>query len=332
MPLRGRQKAAILLLYVGEEIAAAVYPFLSEPEIDDLTMQIANLGPVTPELADEVLADFWHSGLGQSYIETGDVDFARDVLSKAFGPDRASEVIQRLSNFLQVTPFDFLRRTEAANLINFIQSEHPQTIALILAYLSANQASQILQRLAPELQADVTRRMAQMERTSPEVIREVERVLEKNLSSLLTQVFTTAGGLDSVVGILNLVDRTTERGIMEILDRDDPELSAQIKNQMFVFEDILLLDDRAIQQVLREVDTKILGLALRGVSEEVSEKIFRNMSKRAAAMMREDMEYAGPVRIKDVEVAQQQVVNIIRALEEAGDIVVARGGGENALI
>lgn len=331
MTLKGRQKAAILLLSLGDDAAAAIFPHLSEAEIEDITMEIANLGPVTPELVDEVMSDFWETGLAQSYISTGDVDYAREVLSKAFGDAKATEIIQRLSTFLQVTPFDFIRRTDASNLINFIQNEHPQTIALIMAYLDANQASAILQRLPPERQADVARRMAQMDRTSPEVIREVERVLEKNLSSILSQVFTSAGGVDSLVAVLNQVDRGTEKTIIEVLEKEDPELATEIKNKMFVFEDIVALDDRAIQQVLREVDTKILGMALKGVGEEVSAKIYRNMSKRAAAMLKEDMEFAGPVRIRDVEAAQQQIVNVIRALEDAGEIVIARGEGEMLL-
>ncbi|HYE77067.1 MAG TPA: flagellar motor switch protein FliG, partial [bacterium] len=259
MPLKGRQKAAILLLSLGDEAAASIFPHLSEGEIEDITMEIANLGPVASDVVDEVMADFWETGLAQSFISTGDVDYARDVLSKAFGDARATEIIQRLSTFLQVTPFDFIRRTDASNLINFIQNEHPQTIALIMAYLDPHQASAILQRLAPERQADVARRMAQMDRTSPEVIREVERVLEKNLSSILSQVFTSAGGVDSLVAVLNQVDRGTEKTIIEVLEKEDPDLATEIKNKMFVFEDIVGLDDRAIQQVLREVDTKVLG-------------------------------------------------------------------------
>ncbi|MCG3152385.1 MAG: Flagellar motor switch protein FliG [bacterium] len=331
MPLRGRTKAAIFLLFVGREVASAIYPHLSEAEIEDLTMEIANLGPVSPDVADEVLADFWHAGMASQFISSGDVEFARGILSEAFGDDRASEIIQRLSNFLQVTPFDFIRRTDASNLINFLHNEHPQTIALILAYLHPTQSGELLSKLPPEMQADVARRMALMERTSPEVIREVERVLEKNLSGIISQVFTSAGGLDALVNILNLVDRTTERSILEILEQDDPQLAAEIKNRMFIFEDIVQLDDRSIQQILREVDSKLLGLALRGVNEDVSGKIYRNMSKRAAAMLKEDMEFSGPVRVKDVEGAQQQIVAIIRALEESGDIIMGRGEGDKLI-
>lgn len=328
MALRGRTKAAIFLLFVGREVASSIYPHFSEAEIEDLTMEIANLGPVSPETADEVLADFWHAGMAAQFISSGDVEFARGILSQAFGDDRAGEIIQRLSNFLQVTPFDFIRRTEASNLVNFLHNEHPQTIALILAYLHPVQSGEILSSLPPELQADVARRMALMERTSPEVIREVERVLEKNLSSIISQVFTSAGGIDSLVNVLNLVDRSTERSILEILETQDPSLAADIKNRMFVFEDIIGLDDKAIQSILREVDSKVLSLALRGVSEDVANKIYKNMSKRAGAMLKEDMEYAAPVRVKDVEGAQQQIVAIIRALEESGDIIMGRGEGD----
>jgi len=242
------------------------------------------------------------------------------------------DIINRLTSSLQVRPFDFVRRTDPAHLLNFIQQEHPQTIALILAYLEPQKASNILSSLPHEIQSDVAKRIATMDRTSPEVLREVERVLEKKLSTLSNEDFTAAGGVENIVEILNLVDRTTEKTIIESLEEEDAELAEEIKKRMFVFEDIVLLDNQAIQKVLREVDTNDLAKALRGVEAEVQDKIFRNMSKRAAALLKEEMEYMGPIRIKDVEEVQQKIVASIRKLEEQGEIVVARGGEDEMVI
>ena len=329
--LTGGQKAALFVIALGEEVSAQLYPHLSESEIEDLTMQIANIGKVSSDSVDSIFEDFYQTLLAEKYVSEGGVEYARDILEKALGADKAEEVVQKLSTFLQVTPFDFIRRTDPANLLNFLQNEHPQTIALVLAYLKPNQAAAVLSRLTAATQVEVTRRISLMDRTSPDIIREVERILEKNLSTISTQEMTTAGGVTSMVEILNHVDRSTEKTILETLEKEDAELAAEIKNMMFVFEDIVTLDDRSIQQVLREVDTKELSLALKGVSEDVSEKIFKNMSKRAAAMLKEDMEYMGPVRLKDVEGAQQRIVNVIRALEDAGEIIIARGETEMIL-
>jgi len=329
--LTGGQKAALFMIALGNDISAMVYPHLTENEIEELTMQIANIGKVSSDSVDFVFEDFYQTIVAEKYVTEGGVDYARGILEKALGADKAEQVVQKLSTFLQVTPFDFIRRSDPSNLLNFLQNEHPQTIALVLAYLRPNQAATVLSRLPALIQVEVTRRISLMDRTSPEVIREVERILEKNLSSVMSQEMASAGGVSSIVEILNHVDRATEKTILETLEKDDAELAAQIKNMMFVFEDIINLDDRSIQQVLREVDTKELSLALKGVSEEVSQKIFKNMSKRAAAMLQEDMEYMGPVRLKDVEAAQQRIVNVIRALEDAGEIIIARGETEMVL-
>ncbi|MDE6719506.1 MAG: flagellar motor switch protein FliG, partial [Treponemataceae bacterium] len=238
----------------------------------------------------------------------------------------AIDIINRLTSSLQVRPFDFIRRTDPAHLLNFIQQEYPQTIALILAYLEPAKAAIILQNLPEEMQPEVSKRLATMDRTSPDVLREVERVLEKKLSTLSSEDYTAAGGVESIVEILNLVDRSSEKAIIEALEEEDPDLAEEIKKRMFVFEDIVMLDDRSIQRVLREVDTQELAKALKSVDAEVQDKIFHNMSKRAASMLKEDMEFMGPVRLKDVEEAQQKVVSTIRRLEEKGDIVIARSG------
>ncbi|MZP30533.1 flagellar motor switch protein FliG [Heliobacterium undosum] len=330
--LSGKQKAAVLLISLGPEKSAKVFKHLKEEEIEQMTLEIANIRKVTPEHRDSVFDEFHQLFMASEYINSGGIDYAKEILEKALGPQKAIEIINRLTQSLQVRPFEFVRRTDPGQLLNFIQSEHSQTIALILAYLNPEQASIILSALPPERQSDIARRIALMDRTSPEVIREVEMVLERKLSSLVSQEHTSAGGIDTVVEMLNRVDRGTEKSIMEALEIQDPELAEEIKKRMFVFEDIVMLDDRSIQQVMREVDTKDLALALKGSSDEVVQKIFRNVSKRAGEMLREDMEFMGPVRLRDVEEAQQRIVNIIRKLEEAGEIIVARGGGDELIV
>ena len=270
--------------------------------------------------------------IAQDFITQGGIDYARDLLERSVGSQKAGDIINRLTSSLQVRPFDFIRRTDPAHLLNFIQGEHPQTIALILAYLEPQKAASILGSLPSEIQPDVAKRIAIMDRTSPEVLREVERVLERKLSTLASEDFTSAGGVDAIVEIINSVDRATEKSIIENLEEDDPELAEEIKKRMFVFEDIVLLDDRAIQKVLREVDSNDLAKALKSVDSDAQDKVYRNMSKRAAALLKEDMDYMGPVRLKDVEEAQQKIVNIIRKLEEQGDIVVARAGEDEMVV
>ncbi|HRS02921.1 MAG TPA: flagellar motor switch protein FliG [Treponema sp.] len=330
--LTGRQKAAIFLVTIGSEISAEIFKHLREDEIETLTFEIARLETIEPEQKDAILMEFQELMMASEFITTGGIDYARELLEKSLGSQKAIDIINRLTSSLQVRPFDFIRRTDPAHLLNFIQQEHPQTIALILAYLEPNKASIILQSLPHEVQSDVARRIATMDRTSPEVLREVERVLEKKLSTLSSEDYTAAGGVESIVEILNLVDRSSEKQIIEALEDEDPELAEEIKKRMFVFEDIVMLDDRAIQKVLREVDSQELAKALKSVDTEVQDKIFRNMSKRAAGMLKEDMEYMGPIRLKDVEEAQQKIVSIIRHLEDTGEIVVARSGEDELVV
>ena len=322
--LTGRQKVAIFLISLGGEISAKVMEQLREDEVEKIVFEIARIETIESDLKDAVLQEFQELMMAQNFITTGGIDYARDVLEKTFGGQKATEVINRLTSSLQVRPFDFIRRTDPGHLLNFIQQEHPQTIALILAYLEPNKASQILQNLPDETQSDVARRIATMDRTSPDVLREVERVLEKKLSTISSEDYTAAGGVDSIVEILNLVDRQSERTIIESLEDEDPDLAEEIKKKMFIFEDIVMLDDRAIGIVLREVNTDELAKALKQVDAEVQDKIFKNMSKRAGSMLREEMEFMGPIRVKDVEEAQQKIVSIIRRLEEKGEIVIAR--------
>ena len=330
--ISGTQYAAILLIALGPEKSATIFKHLKEEEIEELTLEIANTRSVTPQVKEEIINEFYEVCLAQQYIAEGGINYAKELLEKALGEEKAMDVIGRLTASLQVKPFEFVRKTEPAQLLNFIQDEHPQTIALILSYLSPAQSAMVLSSLSPDRQADVVKRIAMMDRTSPDVIKEVERILESKLSNLVNQDYSIVGGVDAVVDILNTVDRGTEKHIMETLEIEEPEMADEIRKKMFVFEDILLLDDRAIQRVLRDVDNGDLAMALKGANEEVQNAIFNNMSKRLAVMIREDMEFMGPVRMKDVEEAQQKIVNVIRKLEDSAEIVISRGGGDEIIV
>ena len=326
------EKAAILMIALGPEYSAKLFKHMDDDDIEQITMEIANHRQVTTEQKNAVVSEFYQIAMASEYISTGGLEYAQGVLEKALGAERAMGIINRLTSSLQVRPFDFLRRTDPSQLINFIQNEHPQTIALVIAYLEPEQGAAVLGALPTTLQADIAKRIALMDRTSPDMIREIERVLEKKISALMTQDFTSAGGVKSVVEVLNRVDRQTEKSIIEALEMDNQELADEIKKLMFVFEDIILLDDRSMQMVLREVDTKDLSLALKATTPEVSNKVFKNMSKRAADMLKEEIEYMPPVKIRDVEEAQQKIVNVIRVLEEKGDVVISRGQGDDQLV
>ena len=328
----GLQKAAILLIALGPEKAATIFKHLKEDEIEELTLEIANTRSVSPQEKEDIMMEFYQICLAQQYIAEGGIGYAKELLEKALGAEKAQGVITKLTASLQVRPFEFVRKTDPSQLLNFIQDEHPQTIAMILSYLAPGQSALVLGALPPEKQADVAKRIAMMDRTSPDVIKEVERVLERKLASLVNQDYTIVGGVDAIVSILGNVDRGTEKHIMESLEIEEPELADEIRKKMFVFEDILLLDDRAIQRVLREVDNADLELALKSTTEEVQNAIFKNLSKRLAAMIKEDMEFMGPVRMKDVEEAQQKIVGIIRRLEDSAEIVISRGGGDDIVV
>ena len=330
--LSGVQKAAILLIVLGPERSAEIFKHLKEEEIEELTLEIANTRSVSPSVKDSVINEFYEVCLAQQYIAEGGINYAKELLEKAYGEEKALDVIGRLTASLQVKPFEFVRKTDASQLLNFIVDEHPQTIALVLSYLTTQQSAMIIAALPPDRQADVARRIAVMDRTSPDVIKEVEKVLETKLASLVNQDYTIIGGVDAVVDILNTVDRGTEKHIMETLEIEEPELADEIRKKMFVFEDILLLDSRAIQRVLREVDNNDLALALKGANEQVQNACLSNLSSRLANMIKDDMEIMGPVRMKDVEEAQQKIVNIIRKLEDSAEIVISRGGGDEIVV
>uniref|UniRef100_A0A832IAF5 Flagellar motor switch protein FliG n=1 Tax=Pseudothermotoga hypogea TaxID=57487 RepID=A0A832IAF5_9THEM len=330
--LTGKRKAAILLVMLGPEKAALVLKHLDESDVEQLTIEIANLGKITDEEKKQVLTEFQDIANARQMIAQGGIEYAKEVLQKAFGPEKAMRIIERLVSNLQVKPFDFLRQADPLQLVNFLQNEHPQTIAVILSYLEPQLAGKILSAFPEELQIEVIKRIALLERTSPDVIRDIEKNLERKLSGFVMQTFSQVGGVDTAAEIMNSIDRSSERKIMEKLSYDSPELAEEIRRRMFVFEDIVKLDDRSVQIVLREVETRDLALALKGASEEVKQKIFKNISKRAAQLLQDELEYMGPVRLKDVEEAQQKIINVIRRLEEAGEIVIARGGGEELIV
>ena len=328
----GKQKAAILLIALGSEKSAKIFSHLQDEEIEELTLEIANMQRVSSEEKQEILEEFYEICLAQDFIAEGGISYAKDVLEKAMGSQKALEIINKLTASLQVRPFDFVRRTDASQLLNFIQNEHPQTLALILSYLNPNQAASILSALPQEKQADVAQRIAVMDRTSPEVIKEVEQVLERKLSSMMTQDYASTGGIQAIVEILLSVDRGTEKFIMETLEIQKADLAEEIRKRMFVFEDIVNLDSVSIQRFIREIDNSDLSVALKASTDEVKEVIYANMSKRMAEMLSEDMEFMGPVRLRDVEEAQQKIVNVIRKLEEAGEIIISRGGGDEIIV
>lgn len=323
--LNSRQKAAIILAVLGPEIASEVLRHLTEDQVEALTLEMARLEKVSSEVRANVVKEFHDMAQAQDFIAEGGVDNARKVLEKAFGADAADLMIRKVVNAMQIVPFEFLKRTDPQQLLSFIQDEHPQTIALILAYMPINQAGMILTKLPAELRGEVAERIAVMEQTPPEVIRRVESVLEKKMSNVISQEMSKAGGPKSLVDLLNRVDRQTERLILDSLSENNPEMAETVKNMMFVFEDIVQLDDRAVQSILKEVDVKELATALKGVSQEVQEKIFGNMSERAMNMLKEDMEFMGPVKLRTVEESQQKIVATIRRLEESGEINIGRG-------
>jgi flagellar motor switch protein FliG len=326
------RKAAVLLVSIQEDLAALILAKLDKEQVEIVTREIAQLKIIGQTERDATIEEFYHVALARGAAESGGLGTARALLEKTFSKEAAGEMLDQVSKSMQASPFAFLQRAESGNLLTFIQGEHPQTIALILAHLPAPQAAEILSGLPSKKQIEVVRRVANMEQTSPEVILQVEKALESRLSAIVSQKFEKAGGVESVAEMLNLTDRATEKGIMETLEDDDPELVEQIRRLMFVFEDIILVNDKGIQAVLKEVENETLALALKTASEELKEKIFKNMSERAVTLIKEDMQYMGPVRVSDVESAQQKIVDVVRRLEDAGEIIIAGRGGEEELV
>lgn len=330
--LTSREKAAVLMITMGKEHAAQIYKYLSEDEIEQLTLSITSMRRVEPDMKDEIIDEFLQICMAQKYISEGGIEYARDILDKAFGEERANEMIMRLSSSLRVKPFDFVRKADTTQVLNFIQNEHPQTIALILSYIESKHAAEILAALPLEKQTSVIARIANMGITSPVYIKETERVLEKKLSTLNYQDQTLVGGIDSLVKIINSVDRGTERHILESLEKTDAELVEEIRKRMFIFEDIVKLGNPAIQRVLKEIDNRDLAIALKGSNDEVAKVIYNNISKRLQEMIKEDIQYMGPIRVRDVEEAQQKIVNEIRKLDDAGEIIISRNEEDELIV
>lgn len=331
--LDGITKAAVLLLALGQEDAAALLRQLPAEQVEGVTRELAGLGRVPQALTNAVIEEFYNLTLASQYAEEGNLDYARQVLKNSLDPKVAERVLQQIQTQVQKKPFSFLQRAESENVLTFIQEEHPQTIALILCHLPHHKAAEILVGLPMQKQIEVIKRVANMEQTNPDVIKEVERGLESRLSSMLTQSMEKAGGVPTVAEILNLADRATEKTIMEGLESEDPDLVEQIRRLMFVFEDILLVNDKGIQAVLKEVDNKELAVALKTASEQLRQKIFGNMSERAASLIKEDMQFMGPVRVSEVEGAQQRIVDIVRRLEEQGEVAIqGRGNSEEMVV
>ena len=330
----GRKRAAALLIALGPEIAAQILRGLPEEDIGRLTWEIVGIGQLTPDEREEILATFYETIMGRDFVSVGGLEYAQDMLERAVGSERANDIVTKLAAHTGSKPFQFLQQVDPRDLINFIQNEHPQVVALLLAYLPTETASMVLQNLPDTAQAEVSVRLAMMERTSPEVLQDVEAAIRARLGTAFAprQEVTVAGGIDSLVELLRKVDLQTEKAILEGLEQTDPQTANEIKKRMFVFENVTLLDDRSIQRVLREVDGKDLSLALKGAAEDVSECILRNMSERASKMLEDDMGALGPVRMRSVEEAQGRIVATIRRLEEAEEIFVQRGGEEDLLV
>jgi len=330
--LKPQTKAAILLLAVGADEAGVLLKNLPSESVEEVMREAAGLGRVPDDLQAVVVEEFYHLTLASQYANEGNLEFAKNVLKQAMDPKEADRVLGQIQTQVQKTPFSFLQKAESENILTFIQDEHPQTIALIVCHLGYHKAAEILGGLPMQKQLEVIKRIANMEQTNPDVIREVEAGLESRLSNMVMQSSEKTGGVETVSEILNLADRSTEKTIMEGLEAEDPDLVEEIKRLMFVFEDIMLVNDRGVQAVLKEVENDELALALRTASDELREKIFRNMSERAAALIKEDMEFMGPVRVSDVEASQQRIVDIVRRLEEAGEVVIEGRGGDSELV
>ena len=324
--LSAMEKAAVILIAMGTDVSAQVMRHLADPEIERLTTEIARVDNIDSQTEMAVLNEFFSMLRASEYISEGGINYARDVLEASVGKSRADNIIKKVQETLHPSGFSLLKDVDPIHLLEFIRNEHPQTIALILSQLSPPQAAGVLSQLPEDVQTDVSMRIATMEKITPEVIHEVESVLDVHLKEVISGNLSASGGIKAVASILNLVDRGTEKSILGNMEMENPELTSNIKNLMFVFEDLLILDDKSIQMILKEVDTKELAIALKAASDELKDKIFKNVSDRVAEMIQEEMDYAGPIRLSVVEESQQRVVEIVRRLEEEQQIVIVRGG------
>ncbi|RKX24957.1 MAG: flagellar motor switch protein FliG [Candidatus Zixiibacteriota bacterium] len=327
-----QQKAAVALVAFGTEVSALVLKGMGEAELEKITVEIANLQDVPPDIEKRVIEECHQIFMARQYISQGGVDFANDILQKALGSGKAKEIMKRLESSFKTHGFSLLKDIDPKQLAGFFQNEHPQTTALILTQLNPNQAAAVLSELPPEFQAEVSLRVALMEKISPEILNDIEDTLEEQFGGASEQDLSISGGAKSIAEILNLVDTSAEKNILQSLEAEDPDLAAEVKNMMFVFDDIILLDDRSIQAVLKEVETKDLSVALKAASDEVKTKIFANVSERVSSMIQEEMEFMGPTRLSDVEAAQSRIVEVIRRLEEEGQVMISGRGGKEDII
>ncbi|MCG9967981.1 flagellar motor switch protein FliG [Pelotomaculum terephthalicicum JT] len=330
--LTGIQKAAILLIALGSDLSAKVLKQrFADAEIEQLTQEISNMIKVPPEIKYAVFDEFFELHRAREFLIHGGMGYAKELLEKTLGAQKASEILSKLTKEMKAVPFNALRKADPKSILNIIREEHPQTVALILAHLTPEQAGVILASMPPDMQSDIARRVAIIDRLTPDVIKDVEAVLERKISSVVQQDHSIVGGIQSLVDILNRVGRSAEKVVLEGLEREDPALAEEVKRRMLVFEDIIMLPDNFIQRVLREVNSKDLAMAMRGAGEDVNTRIYKNLSKRAAEMLKEEIEFMGPVRLREVEQAQQKIVNILRKLDESGEIIISRGG-EDVLV
>lgn len=327
------QKVAALLIVLGPQTATEILKNIPDDDlIEQITLEVANLNKVPPETLDVILEEFHSIFQASSYLSHGGMDYAKTLLEQAYGSDKAGGILDKLVTILNSTPFQFFNEADPEQLATSLQNENPQLIALVLAYLKPDKSALVLNNLPFSVQASVALKIAEMDTTNPEIISEIEKVVESKFSSVVAQDFSKAGGVEALATILNRTDRSTEKKIIEVLDHHSASLAEEVRELMFVFEDIVMLEDRAIQRLLREVDPKDLALALKGSNDEVKEKIFKNMSERAQTMLQDDMDYMGPVRAKDVQECQSKIVSSVRVLEESGEIIIMRGGVEDEFI
>lgn len=331
-PLNGRRRAAILLLTLGPDIASQVYLNLSDKEIEQITFEIANIQSVTNEQKAQVIEEFYHTAMAKQYISHGGVDTAKEILERALGPGRSLEILENLSGMIAGKPFEFLRHADVGQLINFVQNEHPQTIALILAHLTSEQSAEIMSSLPNDIQHEVALRIATMDQTSPEIVHEVERILEQKVSTMLNQQYNAVGGVETLSDLLNELDSSTSRKILDNVEDVNAELASEVKKRMFTFDDLMILDDRSLQRILGMIEPKILATALKGANDSIRSLIFSNLSQRSASMIQEDIDLMGPVRVQEVEECQQKIISTLRSMEESGEITVQRTSGNDEYI
>lgn len=330
--LSGKQKAAAIIISLGADDASKIYKYLKEDEIEQLTYEISRLQHLSPKIMEDTLKDFYDLCLTQKVITEGGLEYARNVLEKAFGSQTATSLLERVTKTLRSKSFDFLRKADYKNLLTIIQNEHPQTIALILSYARADQASAVIAELPKEKRIDVVERIAKMDRTSPEIIKYVEEELEKKFNSIVSVDFTEIGGVNYVADVMNNMDRGNEKYIFDELNKKDSRLADEIRMRMFVFEDIVTMDSMSIQRFLREVDSKDLVYAIKGSNKEVADILFSNMSTKMAETIKSELEYTHNIRLRDVEEAQQRIVSVIRRLEEEGELIIAKNGKDDIIV